>query len=194
VASSPRKVIVLLSGGAESTAVLYHAVKLGVEVEAVHFEFSNASAQETQVCKDICERLNVPLRIPVFNFNNSKDDKPMRVMDIMQWLPLSAIVATRLQPDEVWYGINRDERLDVVGQIEVIFDVLQNIRKKFKTKDIKIDAPLRHLTKREHYDMIDVDIQSKLVYCWEDKLNPCGECDKCKQWKIFVRDAEPKGT
>ena len=193
MASSPRKkVLVLLTGGAESTALLYHAINEGVDVEAVHFEFSNASAAETGTCKTICNHLNIPLRIPMFNFNNSKDEQPMRVLDLMNWLPLAAITASRLQPDEVWYGASMADNVSMVGHIENVFDNMLSIRKKVKQKDIQIEAPLWNRKKIDQYNMIDVDIQSKLVYCFEDKLNPCGKCDKCKQWKIYVRDAEQK--
>ena len=48
------------------------------------------------------------------------------------------------------------------------------------------------LSKQELYDSIRVDIKPELVYCQVDKLDPCGQCGKCEEWKQFVKDVDKK--
>src|SRR4051812_50026899 len=57
--------LVMISGGADSTCLLDVAVKLGARVSALHVNYglrgSDSDADEAH-CRALCERLGVPLR------------------------------------------------------------------------------------------------------------------------------------
>ena len=55
----------------------------------------------------------------------------------------------------------------------------------FKPKTI-IDAPLRDMTKQQQWDLIPKEVQQNVVYCWNNKLNPCGNCKKCFEWNEHI--------
>ena len=58
-----RHVLVALSGGADSVALLLALREAGVRVSAAHFEHGlrgEASAQDMDFCRALCERLAVP--------------------------------------------------------------------------------------------------------------------------------------
>src|SRR3954447_21859058 len=58
--------LVMISGGADSTCLLDVAVKLGARVSALHVNYglrgSDSDADEAH-CRSLCERLGVPLRV-----------------------------------------------------------------------------------------------------------------------------------
>jgi tRNA(Ile)-lysidine synthase len=60
-----RRVVVLLSGGRDSVCLLDVAVALGAEARALHVNYglrAEADAEEA-LCRALCERLGVPLRV-----------------------------------------------------------------------------------------------------------------------------------
>ena len=183
MASSP-KVLVALSGGCESVALLYHAKQLGYEVEALHVAFSTMSGMEYPRCVEICKKLNVPLFNTEIYYGDPQFDK-LKIVDTTYWTPALAWMACRKDCyDYVWFGIHNLDSLPFVGRVCATFDMLKSIC----GHDIKakIDAPLCKTTKKHQYDMIDVDIQSLLMYCEHNKLRPCGNCNKCKEWKTAI--------
>lgn len=182
--SSPKTVLVALSGGCESVACLYYGKSLGYNVHAFHVEFSNSSSQERTNCIKICDMLKVPLHEMSINYGDATTDKH-RIVDTAYWTSSLAWLATRKAIyDEVWFGIHNQDSLPFVGRVTSTFDLL------VKLTDIdintKISSPLWKMSKKEQYDMIDVDIQSLLVYCSTNKMDPCGECDKCLEWKSAI--------
>ena len=67
------KVLVAISGGADSVALLVALQKLGYECEAIHCNFhlrNEESNRDEQFTKDLCKRLGVPLHIVHFDTKN----------------------------------------------------------------------------------------------------------------------------
>lgn len=177
------KVLVLLSGGCESSALLEHGKRGGHELHAVHVSFSNATLQENEFCQELCNYYDIPLYFPVIdNTQMNNNHGKYNPFDIIKWLPMAAIIAATNQDyDEVWYGAHKKDNLPVLGRIEVIFDLL--IRFSKQPPNTKIKAPLYPYTKLEQYKLVPKELRNKIVYCWENKSNPCGKCKKCVEWK-----------
>src|SRR6185312_176601 len=58
--------LVLLSGGADSVCLLDVAVRLGARVSALHVNYGlrgEASDGDERFCRQLCERLDVPLHV-----------------------------------------------------------------------------------------------------------------------------------
>lgn len=55
--------ICVLSGGMDSTTLLYHLLNLGDEVEAVSFDYGQRHKKELSFASRVCERLGIPHQI-----------------------------------------------------------------------------------------------------------------------------------
>src|SRR3954449_7407382 len=58
--------LVMLSGGADSVCLLDVAVRLGAHVSALHVNYGlrgDASDADERFCRELCERLEVPLQV-----------------------------------------------------------------------------------------------------------------------------------
>ncbi|MDP7609933.1 MAG: 7-cyano-7-deazaguanine synthase, partial [Candidatus Marinimicrobia bacterium] len=58
-----QKAVVVLSGGMDSTTLLYDVLKQGFEVSAVSFDYNQKHKKELQMAKETCNSLNVPHKI-----------------------------------------------------------------------------------------------------------------------------------
>ena len=178
------KVLVLLSGGCESTALLQHGRDKGYELHAVHASFSNATVQEIDSCRSLCKHYKIPFHVSkIDNTQFNKANTKTIAFDIAYWLPIAAICSIVSEEfDQVWFGIHSKDNLPLVGKVQVIFNLLKTMSYRHSCKTT-IEAPLSNLTKKEQYNIVPKELRSKIVYCWENKNNPCGKCKKCVEWK-----------
>lgn len=178
------KVLVLLSGGCESTALLEHAKQKGHDVIAMHVLFSETSLQEVDSCKEFCKYYDVPLYFPSIenkSFNN-KHHKRAIPYDIISWILIAASSAIRAQDiAEVWYGACFNDDLTTIGKLDTLWKLLRDVSD--KPINTVIRSPLYKFSKIEQYASIPIEIRKHVVYCWKDRKNPCGECNKCNEWK-----------
>ena len=181
-----KKIALMLSGGTESVAALCYALKQGHDVKCYHSVFCSRSAIESEYAEKICTTLGV-------EYISSQYDPaptPLQIRDTWVWLGPAFIIGAGTEVDEVWYGVHKDDDIDQMNDIDDIWRRTVGISRP-GCKTIS-KAPLHHLSKQQQWDMIDVDIKPLVVYCQRTVHEPCGECGKCKEWKKFVKDAEPK--
>ena len=76
------KVLVAISGGADSVALLVALRKLGYECEAIHCNFhlrAQESNRDEQFTKELCERLGITLHIVHFDTNTYAKEKGISI-------------------------------------------------------------------------------------------------------------------
>ena len=74
----PGKLLVGLSGGADSVALLLALARCGAEVHAVHCNFhlrGDESMRDEKFCRDLCRRQNIPLTVVDFDVEGWRRDK-----------------------------------------------------------------------------------------------------------------------
>lgn len=64
------KVVVLLSGGMDSTTLLYHNIKQGNEVFPISFDYGQRHNKELIAARNICEGLGIVTRWKLVNLSN----------------------------------------------------------------------------------------------------------------------------
>jgi len=182
-----KKIALMLSGGTESVAALCYALKQGYQVTCYHMVFCRRAEIESEYAQRICKMLNVEYHVvnvdPIASLT-------IQIRDTWFWLGPAMIIGAGTDVDEVWYGVHYDDNIPQMRQIDTMFEATVGMSKPLCTTKSK--APLHNLSKKEQWDMIDVDIKPLVVYCQRTVHEPCGQCGKCKEWNKFVKYAEPK--
>lgn len=99
------RIIVLLSGGLDSTACLHKAVQEGYEAWALHVDYGQPQrVQERRVVKRLCASLGVPLRVAraVLSSTGGGGYIPARNLVL---LSMAANYAEAVEATELWAGI-----------------------------------------------------------------------------------------
>ncbi|MGQ4877069.1 7-cyano-7-deazaguanine synthase QueC [Billgrantia sp. LNSP4103-1] len=61
--ANPRATVVIYSGGMDSFTVLHRALRLGLEVNALSFDYGQRHARELDVAARVCRQLGVPHQV-----------------------------------------------------------------------------------------------------------------------------------
>lgn len=197
------KTIVLLSGGLDSTTLLYHQLDQGDKVQAISFFYGQKHARELRHAEDICNNLDV--ESTMFNLASIQgafrgscltdngidvpaDDgfyntKAITVVPNRNTVFLSIAVAKALSDRYTQvayaahasdYEIYPDCRPIFVEKFQEVIDVANQI-------SIKIVAPFLH---KDKADIVKLGIElgvpfEKTWSCYRGGAKPCGVCSTC---------------
>jgi len=193
-----KKVLVSLSGGVESTALLKHGKDLGYDVEALHTVFDNKTAFEGKAARKIAKIYDIPYSEIVINAQEYNDKYPTTPRADHPWWATGLIIAGPVGAyDEIWFGTYLGETPPGAPGPAGVMLILQSADCQSKLK-----SPLYLKNKKEQWDMLSPKVQSCIVSCikqykdgktcWEKIDGDLGKvCQKCKEWKKWniVRDA-----
>ncbi len=202
--TSNKKAIVVLSGGLDSTILLYHVIKnLNRDVTALSFEYGQRHHRELQFALKHCSLLNIPHRLMKINLPasskcsllNTNIDVP-HIKDVlgdpqpntyvpnrnMMFLSMAASVAEIEEAEEVYYGAaeidthsgNWDCSLSFLHQMNQILSLNRR-------KPISIVAPFIELSKVNIIKLGD-SLQVPFAYthtCYRGEDKACGKCSSC---------------
>lgn len=177
------KVVVLLSGGMDSTTVLYYAISEGHDVVPLFVDYGQKSlGQEHYTAQRICDELGLTLHwINIFGLYDDveTDYIPFRNPVLVM---LAAGYAEKIGAIEVWTGIQSeycpypDCTIQSVACMEVI---LLRCGKRV----LKLRNPLLRKNKQEIVELgRKLGVPYELTWsCYESGPEPCGKCDSCKK-------------
>ena len=197
-----KQVVVLHSGGLDSTVCLLLAISRGHEVISLGVDYNQTHRIELDYATSQCKRFGVERRIIRVSW-----DKPQRAMPINRsiseirkgvspaflpgrngvFLMLAAAEASGLGADEVWTGINS---VDFSGYPDCTPEFLKSFRKMLSIGmpgGVKLIAPLQNKSKPQIGRMAKrLGLSNEDTWsCYRPKITstglaPCGECDACK--------------
>jgi 7-cyano-7-deazaguanine synthase len=116
-----KKILLLFSGGADSTLLLHLAQKLGYEVECLIFDYGQIHAKEIVFAVEICKQQNVPYQLISLNLplkstlmaekqeyeNVSVHHVPARNLIFVS---IAAGICESQHIDTIWIGANYEDR------------------------------------------------------------------------------------
>ncbi|MGC9052834.1 MAG: 7-cyano-7-deazaguanine synthase QueC [Candidatus Hydrogenedens sp.] len=203
------KVIVLLSGGLDSSTVLGYVVKLyGREnVVALSFDYKQRHRKELESAIALAKYYNVEHRIINLDLRaiggsaltDNIDVPENKLEEIGKSIPVTYVPARNtifisyalaladvIGAERIFIGVNA---LDYSGYPDCRPEYINEFNKLAKLaiksgvegKDIKIVAPLVNMTKKE---IVELGMSLKIPYhltwsCYEGKEKACGKCDSC---------------
>jgi 7-cyano-7-deazaguanine synthase len=204
----PKKAVVLLSGGIDSSTVLYYAKKRGYDCVCLSFNYGQRHARELEAARKIARRTgvkNITLDIkfphhessllnknePLRHFKNSARIKkeiprtyvPSRnTIFISYGLSLAEAIGAR----EVFIGANAVDYSgypDCRPEYIEVFNRLSKVGTKAgqRNRPIRVKAPLLKKTKRQIVALGHaLKVPFELTWsCYKGGSVPCGKCDSC---------------
>jgi 7-cyano-7-deazaguanine synthase len=200
-----QKVIILLSGGLDSTVLLSSLLNEGREVEAVSFTYgSKHNPFENQSAKDIANYYNIPLRemdiseimkgfdshllanggiLPEGHYNDLNMKKTVVPGRNLIFLSILAGLAESLSIPQIAIGVHQGDHFiypDCRPEFIHTIDYAINLSSEQK---VKVISPFLNLTKA---DIVKIGIELKAPFhltrtCYSDKEEACGKCGSCRE-------------
>ncbi len=173
------EVLVLVSGGQDSTTSLFWALKEFNKVHAITFYYAQKHSKEIEVAKSICNKLKISHKIIDISFlkdlvisNLFEDKKNINKSHILNkdvpssfvpyrnmiFLTLSAAWASTIGVKHIVIGVCETDYSGYADCRDVFIKSMQvslNLATDFKDKNVFIHTPLMWITKAEEFKMAE---------------------------------------
>jgi len=199
--SIPKKVLVLHSGGLDSSVCLLLARKQDLDVVSLGIDFGQRSHIEMIFADRLCKKLQIPRRIIKVRWHKPKRTIPRsrKVEEIRQshspaflpgrnlvFLALAVAESPSIGAKEIWIGVNSIDYAGYSDCREDFIKTFQTALEKAVPNGPKVIAPLQNLSKPEIAKLaIHLGLSREETWsCYRPKrighsLQPCGKCDGC---------------
>jgi 7-cyano-7-deazaguanine synthase len=195
-----KKAIVLLSGGLDSTTVLYYALSKGYKCNCIVFDYGQKHKKELKSAINIAKSVNVSystikIALPWSNDVLTNKHKKIPVHKRLPknipptyvpgrntlFLSYALSFAQSINVDSIFIGVNAVDFSNYPDCTLEFIKAYNNVLKALKTK-ITIQTPLIELNKAQ---IIKLGIKLHVPYkdtwtCYNGFNKPCMKCDSCK--------------
>lgn len=197
-----RAVLVLLSGGQDSTTALCWAISEFGSVRAVSFDFGQVHKIELQCAARIAEKLNIPHQVidvkSVFagiqncallcGKMDSKSSEKFPATFVpgrnLLFLSVAATVAFPLGIRDLVIGVSEADYSGYPDCREPFIQSVQSSISLAMDEPFRVHAPFLHTTKADEVLLMQklghLDLLAETHTCYRGLCPPCGECDACK--------------
>lgn len=160
-----KKVLILYSGGLDSTILIMWAKQIGLSVYCLGVNYHQKHVRELEKAKVLCDRYAISylqIDIPLNTHSKLTDGAQKKYENVSEWyvpsrnllfVALAASHAESLGIDRIWLGANYDDRLNLFPDCYQEWIVKTNELLKINASyPITLEAPLLGFTK-EHIQM-----------------------------------------
>lgn len=197
-----KKVLVLHSGGMDSTTCLYHGLAQGHEVVSLGIDYGQRLSVEMLFASEQCKKKGIDRQ--VISINWAKPERPIpldRKPDDMRkdisiaflpgrntvFLSLGLAHGAGIAADEVWTGINSVDFSGYPDCTPEFYEAFRSLQRMAAPGGPEIKAPLLGMSKPEIASLArSLGIGPNDTWsCYRPELShgtitPCGRCDACK--------------
>ena len=195
------KVVILLSGGLDSTTVLYYALSKGFDCHCIIFDYNQRHKKEINIAKKIATAAKAKYKVIKLDLNWNKtsligkDKKIPNHKTIKKgYIPTTYVpgrntiflsnalaYAETIKAKYIFLGINAVDYSSYPDCTPQYLKAMQNVFKALNN-GIEILAPIEHFSKKE---IIQLGLKLNVPYkntwsCYSGTKKPCGKCDSCK--------------
>lgn len=195
------KIIVILSGGMDSTTLLYKYINEGNEVRTISFNYGQQHKKELEYAKETCKLLNIDHKI--IDLSGLKDilksaltsdqeipeghyeDEVMKqtVVPNRNMIMLSVAIGYAISEgyDAVGYAAHGGDH-EIYPDCRPIFvDKIKELAKVVDYKPIEVLAPFLSITKADIVKLgIDLNVPYENTWsCYKGEKEPCLKCGTC---------------
>ncbi|MDR1417641.1 MAG: 7-cyano-7-deazaguanine synthase QueC [Endomicrobium sp.] len=195
-----KKALVLLSGGLDSTTVLYYALSKGYQCNCIVFDYGQKHKKELKSAIKIAKSVNanysiIKITLPWSNDVLTNKDKKVPVHKNLPknipptyvpgrntlFLSYALSFAQSTNADVIFIGVNAVDFSNYPDCTPDFVKAYNNVLKALKTK-ITVKTPLLKLNKAQ---IIKLGTKLNVPYkdtwtCYNGFSKPCRQCDSCK--------------
>jgi len=196
------KTIIVLSGGLDSTTLLYKLIAEGKEVKALSFNYGQKHVVELWRASETCKKLGIEHK--VIDLSNLKElvsnsaltsdmkvpeghyaEESMKSTVVPNRNMIMASIAigwaVNLDYDEVALGVHAGDHAIYPDCRPIFIQMLNDIAHTANFKPIEIYAPFLKLSKG---DIVKIGTELGVDYsltrtCYQKSEEPCGKCGSC---------------
>lgn len=183
-----KPVMHLLSGGIDSTVMLYSLLHQNCSVHCALFNYGQKhAARELAMARWHCRFLGVlftEITLPTIRGSVLTDGGGTKIVPNRNAILLSIAIslAVNAKSEAVTYACNKDDAEDF-PDCRVAFIASMNAASRAAETGVEVCAPFIGLTKKEivaigRFHNVDF---SSTYSCYEGRGVPCGACDACKK-------------
>jgi 7-cyano-7-deazaguanine synthase len=211
-----KKAVCLLSGGLDSSTVIYHAKNQGYEVHALSFDYGQRHSKEMEAAKKIASSVGTKehkiIKIDLTQIGGSAltdqsidiptdrtdeeiaSEIPVTYVPMRNtiFLALAAAYAEIIGADTIFTGMNV---IDYSGYPDCRPEYIEAMEKAInlgsKARNFKIKTPIIRMDKREIIQLgTKLGVPYELTWsCYKGGEKACGECESCKFRKKGFEEA-----
>ena len=207
------KTVLLLSGGMDSTTLLYYLLNKGHEVYCLSFDYNQKHKKELLAAQEITRLTNTPHKVVDITgihelINESSltsnkpvpkghyEDKSMQSTVVpnrnMILLSLAIAYAVNIGADKVAYAAHSGDHAIYPDCRPEFFFKMNEVSKISNYNSVQVIAPFLKIDKIAIAE-IGLRLQvpfNKTWTCYEGKDKPCGKCGACTERKEALKTAE----
>ena len=198
------KAVVVYSGGMDSFTVLNTAIKDGLEVFAISFNYGQKHSKELDVAANVCRNLNVPHKVVDITAINSlmsgssltsdedipeghyeSDSMKSTVVPNRNMVLLSMAIAyaVSLEAGKVYYGAHSGDHHIYPDCRPEFVEAMNAVSKIANYQSVEIVTPYLHSSKG---DILKAGLAMQLDYantwtCYNGREKSCGKCGACNE-------------
>lgn len=198
------KTVVILSGGMDSTTLLYQLLKTRTEVKAISFDYNQRHKVELEFAAKTCNKLGIDhqtiditflakiadksaltgnIKVPTGHYESENMKTTVVPNRNMIFASIAIAYAVNLDYDEIALGVHAGDHAIYPDCRPQFISALRKIAKVANYKAIKVYAPYLKIDKGDIAIIgkkLNVDY-SLTQTCYEGKEKPCGKCGSCSE-------------
>ncbi len=203
---NPNLVVIILSGGMDSTTLLYRLVHEKKEIRAISFNYGQKHSKELEYAKKTCKKLTIPHEIVDLStlskagfFQNSslttdidvpeghyaEESMKSTVVPNRNMIMLSLAIgyAISVGAKSVYYGAHAGDHAIYPDCRPIFIEKMQEVAKVCHYYPVEIYAPYREYTKGDIIkDGLEMDVDYSLTWtCYKGQEKACGKCGSCTE-------------
>ena len=216
---SKKRIVLLLSGGLDSTTLLFHLRKQGHDVRCLSFHYGQRHSRETNIAEQLCSDLNIrhnrielatlghllkgssltdtSVPVPEGEYNEHNMRKTVVPNRNMVMIAIAAAVAIAEGRDTVSYAAHGGDHTLYPDTRPEYIEALTHLLHLCDWKKVELYTPFNKLTKR---DIVTIGAQLGVPFeitwsCYKGLVAHCGDCTACTERKqAFVEAGVPDPT
>ncbi|GAA0834973.1 MULTISPECIES: 7-cyano-7-deazaguanine synthase QueC [Marinomonas] len=200
----PEKAVVVYSGGMDSFTVLNTAIKQGLDVYALSFNYGQKHSKELIVAAEVCKQLNIPHKVVDITAINSLmagssltgdseipegdyESESMKSTVVpnrnMVLLSMAIAYAVSLEAGKVYYGAHSGDHHIYPDCRPEFVDAMNAVSKIANYQSVEIVTPFLNNSKGE---ILKAGLAMNLDYgktwtCYNGREKSCGKCGACNE-------------
>jgi 7-cyano-7-deazaguanine synthase len=203
---SAEKAVIILSGGVDSTTLLYDILSQGYQVYALSIDYNQKHSKELKFAKKICKKLNVVhkiadlsgvgkdllyrsaltsqnISVPDGNYKEENMKQTVVPNRNMIFLSLAVGFAISLNAKKVFYGAHAGDHAIYPDCRKEFVDAMKQAILLADWQPVQLEAPYLGLDKG---DIVKKGLQLGVDYsltwsCYKGERKPCGKCGTCRE-------------